>query len=170
MLLLFALLLAASGCRRVSDLWSGQSVSPDGYWIATANAMQIGDGGGATLETIVHLKRAEGANPVDALWQREPWRPFTVLRLSGQPPAPPAAAGAGNPANGVATDSHNIVATDNPQPAPVEMIWLSPTLLELAYRGPAHIDFHLDDCSGVKILLRDLSAASNAPPPDRMQP
>jgi hypothetical protein len=126
LLLLLALSLSLAGCHSAATLASAQSLSPDGYWLATSSTIQFG-GPTATLQTVVRLQHASHRpNPVDSLWSGEPWRPTTILRFT----APPAA---------------------NPSAPPVEMTWLTPTHLQLSYPTTAHIDLQLSACSGVQI-------------------
>jgi hypothetical protein len=49
-----------SGCRDVASIWSTESRSPDGQWIAVARTDQYGGPGTAGLQTTVSLKRAKG--------------------------------------------------------------------------------------------------------------
>jgi hypothetical protein len=109
---------------------STQAQSPDGFWLAVARTGSAGWFDKSDLETTVFLERREGqTNPVDSLWEHQPWRPITIVRLTHPAPAPTG--------DGL-----------------VQMRWLTPTHLEVAYRGKARLDYHLPDCSGVHIFVR----------------
>ena len=53
----------ASGCRNYDVVWSAESRSPDGYWLATAREEQ-GEGFGNAFDTTsVYLKRINSSQP-----------------------------------------------------------------------------------------------------------
>jgi hypothetical protein len=57
-----------SGCKDVATIWSAESRSPDGQWIAIARTDQYGGPGNAGIYTFVTLKRTKGPKtPIDIL-------------------------------------------------------------------------------------------------------
>jgi len=119
---------------------SARVQSPDGLWMAVARTGSAGWLDKKSLETTVYLERREGqTNPVDSLWQHQPWRPVTIARLTHPAPLPA----------GV---------------EPVQMRWLTPTHLEVAYLGHARLDYHLPNCSGIHILVEPLAEEAPAAP------
>ncbi|MGH9688518.1 MAG: hypothetical protein ACRD5K_15655 [Candidatus Acidiferrales bacterium] len=64
--LIFA--LAILGCGGVDTIWSTQLRSPDGRWLASAETVEKGGFGTASLETSVDLKWTDGSeSPKDIL-------------------------------------------------------------------------------------------------------
>jgi hypothetical protein len=61
--------LALSGCwGNPTVIWSAESPSPDGQWIAAAHTNEFSGPGNAGLYTIVDLKRTRGPkNPIQIL-------------------------------------------------------------------------------------------------------
>jgi hypothetical protein len=57
----------AFGCPEVATIWSAQSRSPDGLWLASAHTKQHGGPGTAGVETIVHLKRTNVSETPQAI-------------------------------------------------------------------------------------------------------
>jgi hypothetical protein len=51
------------GCQDVATVWSAQSRSPDGFWLARAHTEQHSGPGTAGVETIVDLKRINVPKP-----------------------------------------------------------------------------------------------------------
>lgn len=49
-----------SGCRDVGTIWTAESRSPDGQWIALAKTDQFGGPGTAGLQSTVSLQHAKG--------------------------------------------------------------------------------------------------------------
>ena len=47
----------------------------------------------------------------------------------------------------------------------VDMNWVTPSRLDLAYKGHAILDFQVVKCAGIDISLRDLSKQATAPSP-----
>lgn len=57
-----------SGCSNVATIWSGESPSPDGRWVAQAHTYQYSGPGNAGLETVVFLKHTKGPKePIQVL-------------------------------------------------------------------------------------------------------
>ena len=53
----------ASGCRNSNVIWSGESRSPDGYWLATAREERGGGFGNAYDSASVYLKQIKSSRP-----------------------------------------------------------------------------------------------------------
>jgi hypothetical protein len=104
-----------AGCEDKATIWSTESRSPDGGWIAKARTDQWGGPGTAAVISSVSLQRTEGArNEIEVL---ELWQ-----------------------------DSYPIKLT---------LRWLTPTHLEVAYRGSARVDFQAIRCAGIDISVSD---------------
>jgi len=56
-ILLFALI---SGCKDVATIWSTESTSPDGRWVAAAHTDQYGGPGTAGIQSSVSLRQVKG--------------------------------------------------------------------------------------------------------------
>src|SRR5580704_7314722 len=54
------------GCRDSAVIWSAESRSPDGHWLALASTEQFGGPGTAAVETTVYLKQ-DSRDPVEIL-------------------------------------------------------------------------------------------------------
>jgi hypothetical protein len=54
------------GCRDSAVIWSAESRSPDGHWLASASTEQFGGPGAAAVETTVNLKQ-DSRSPVEIL-------------------------------------------------------------------------------------------------------
>jgi hypothetical protein len=54
------------GCRDSAIIWSAESRSPDGHWLASARTEQFGGAGTASVETSVYLKQ-NSQPPVEIL-------------------------------------------------------------------------------------------------------
>jgi hypothetical protein len=54
--LICAVCLLAFGCRDVRTIWSAQSKSPDGKWLASAKIEQHGGPGNAGVQTLVYIE------------------------------------------------------------------------------------------------------------------
>jgi hypothetical protein len=59
--LIFVVCIWAFGCRDVRTIWSMQSKSPDGKWLASAQTEQHGGPGNAGLQTLVYIKPTDGS-------------------------------------------------------------------------------------------------------------
>jgi hypothetical protein len=112
-----------AGCKDVGTIWSTESRSPDGQWVALARTDQYGGPGTAGILSTVYLKSVKG--PQDRI---------KVLLLSTQE----------------ATSLN------------VELNWLTPSHLEIAYRQPASIDFQAIKCAAIEISVRDLSKTTSS--------
>lgn len=51
---------AALSCRDVATIWTTQSHSPDGLWVATARTDQYGGPGTAGIQSFVSLRQTRG--------------------------------------------------------------------------------------------------------------
>jgi len=54
------LCILACGCRDSDTIWSAESPSPDGRWIATARTQQYGGPGTAGIQSFVSLRQLGG--------------------------------------------------------------------------------------------------------------
>ena len=108
----------ASGCRDVATIWSAESRSPDGLWVAVARTDQYGGPGTAGILSTVFLKPTTGRQ-----------EKIEVLQLS-----------------------QNVTTID------LTLNWLTPSLLEIAYKQPASVDFQAIKCGGIDITLNDASS------------
>jgi hypothetical protein len=54
------LCVVASGCKDVKTIWSTESRSPDGQWVATAHTDQYGGPGAAGILSTVSLRQVKG--------------------------------------------------------------------------------------------------------------
>ncbi len=52
-----------SGCQDVQTIWSAETRSPDGHWLASAHTVQHFGPGTAGIITTVYLKRINDSNP-----------------------------------------------------------------------------------------------------------
>jgi hypothetical protein len=110
-----------SGCRDVATIWSAQSRSPDGQWLAKAQTDQYGGPGTAGVQTNVSLERTSDSD-----------HPADILSFSNETAYP--------------------LGITN-----VEMRWLTPSHLEVGYKGHASLDFQVVKFGGIEISVRDLS-------------
>jgi hypothetical protein len=62
-LIIIAVCTLLSGCRDYDVIWSAESLSPDGYWLATAREEQGGGFGNAYDSTSVYLKWTNSSRP-----------------------------------------------------------------------------------------------------------
>lgn len=78
LLIVICVCALASGCRDYTIVWSAESRSPDGYWLATANEKRGGGFGNAFDDMSVYLKRANvSESPIEVL-------EFSVASLASQ--------------------------------------------------------------------------------------
>jgi hypothetical protein len=62
-LLVIGVCIFGSGCRDVATIWSAESRSPDGNWLAVARTEHQGGAVTSSLLTIVYLKWLHGSQP-----------------------------------------------------------------------------------------------------------
>jgi|SRR5882762_1857631 len=62
-LILVGICFLVSGCRDSAIIWSAESRSPDGHWVASASTEQFGGPGTAYVGTHVYLKAVNGSQP-----------------------------------------------------------------------------------------------------------
>lgn len=62
-LMLIGIFASTFGCRNYDIVWSADSHSPDGYWVATAREERGGGFGSAYDSTSVYLKQVKGSRP-----------------------------------------------------------------------------------------------------------
>lgn len=67
-----------SGCRNSDVIWSGESRSPDGYWLATAREERGGGFGNAYDSASVYLKQIKSTRPPVEIFE------FSVGSLASQ--------------------------------------------------------------------------------------
>ena len=78
LLIIIGVCALVSGCQDVATIWTAETRSPDGYWIASARTDQHGGPGTAGLYTSVYLKRANVSQaPIEVLG-------FSVGELASQ--------------------------------------------------------------------------------------
>lgn len=123
-----------SGCQRAPTIWKAEAPSPDGLWLAIAQAEQNGGFGSASIDTTVGLKRTDGT--VNS------GHPTEVLEFFCQGPAP----------RPYVLDSANAGGTIG-----LTMKWLTPSHLEVTYNGKADLNLQVVKLAGIYISLRDLS-------------
>jgi hypothetical protein len=140
-----AALSLLAGCRS-GGVAAVRAASPDHVWVAVARTGPPGWFFSKRQETIVTLEcHKQRSNPVDSLWKREPWLPVTVLRMTHRAPFPLGG-------------------------ELVRLRWLTPTHLEVAYGGDTRVDYHLQNCSGIHILVEELGEASGEEMPNHAMP
>jgi hypothetical protein len=77
-LIIIGVCVLTSGCRDSKIIWSAESPSPDGHWLASASTEQFGGPGNAGLYTDVYLKRTNVREaPIEVLG-------FSIGELSSQ--------------------------------------------------------------------------------------
>jgi hypothetical protein len=62
-LIIIGVCALASGCRNYDAIWSAESRSPDGYWLATAREERGGGFGNAYDSASVYLKQIKSSRP-----------------------------------------------------------------------------------------------------------
>jgi hypothetical protein len=135
LLLMAACSAIATACVRKDDLivWKTEVPSPDGQWVASADTVQNGGFGSASIDTGVYLKRTGDSRP-----QME------VLGFNCQGPVP-------HPY--VLDNAANRGGTIN-----LAMRWITPTHLHVTYQGHPDIGLQVVKYAGIEITLQDLSA------------
>jgi hypothetical protein len=114
------------GCQGDPTVWKKDFRSPDGAWVATARTKQWGGFGSAWVETSVSIQK------VDKTVNRG--KPFDVLSYPG--------GGVGGPA---------YVLSDANADHDLQVIWLSPTHLQIAHKSAIDPDLEVVRFSDVDI-------------------
>jgi hypothetical protein len=126
-----------SGCvqRDSMVVWKAEAPSPDGRWVASADTVQNGGFGSASIDTTVYLKRAGASgdpHPVLTFHCHDAVRHPYVLD---------------NVANGGG-------AID------LQMQWQSPTRLQVSYNGHADLTLATDHYKDIEVKKLNMSDAS----------
>jgi hypothetical protein len=126
------------GCA-TPTVWHAELPSPDGKWIAIAETQQNGGFGTASISTTVSLKPTHLSNA-----------PMDVLGFSCEDPVPRAY---------TLDNTANVGGTID-----LKMQWITPTHLDVTYRG--HPDVYLQTVKlwGADISLRNLSSDNSVTP------
>ena len=134
-LMILGMCLFGAGCGSSDTIWREDLRSPDGLWLASADAVQNGGFGSASIQTQVYLEKSNGSKP-----RKE------VLGFSCEGPA-------GRPyvLDNIANKGGTI---------DLEMKWVSPSHLEVTYNGRASINLQLPNYDGVEVSLRVPSRGS----------
>lgn len=114
------------GCHNDPTVWIKDVRSPNGAWIATARTRQWGGFGSAWVETSVSIQKVD--KTVNS------GKPFDVLSYPG--------GGAGGPA---------YVLSDANADHDLQVIWLSPTHLQIAHKSAINPDLEVIRFSDVDI-------------------
>jgi hypothetical protein len=128
LLLLVGVCVLVSGCKGGSEkIWSAESKSSDGLWLASASTIAQSGFGTGYIGTRVYLKPTNSSQP-----------PLEIAEFSYEYEVPP----------GITS---------------VEMKWLTPTHLEVSYKGHATVAFQAVKCAGIDISVRDVSNEAAKP-------
>ncbi len=119
------------GCGR-DAIWKETLQSPDGQWLASAETIQNGGFGSASIETSIYLKKDNVLNPL---------KEVLAFQCEGPAPRPYVV-------DNVANKGGTINLT---------MKWLTPSHLEVTYNGRASINFQVVKYEGIDISVRELS-------------
>jgi len=125
LLALLGLSLCLCGCKNPQIVWSLESKSPDGKFVATAQAFANGGFGVSGIPaTFVYLNWAVGSQ-----------KPKEILEFANE--------------------------SDTPQGEAVEIKWLAPTQLQVAYRKDSQeLQFQTVKFGDVNITVIDMSKSS----------
>jgi hypothetical protein len=131
---LFAIGLCLLGisCGNPPTIWKAEARSPDGLWIASAQTIQNGGFGLASIDTVVYLRRTNRSEP-----------PTEVLGLSCHGPAP----------RPYVLDKANAGGTID-----LTMKWVTPFHLEVTYDNHPDLYFQVVKIGGIDISALDLSS------------
>jgi hypothetical protein len=136
LLIILGLCVLAVACERAPTVWKAEARSPDGSWIASARTVQNGGFGSAHIDTIVYLKWTKDSNP-----------PQEVLGFACHGPVP-------RPY--VLDNAANAGGTID-----LTMKWVTPSHLEVTYKGHPDLYFQVVRIAGIDISARDLSSRAN---------
>jgi hypothetical protein len=134
-LMLLGTWIFGAGCGSSNTIWREDLRSPDGLWVASADAVQNGGFGSASIQTQVHLEKSNGSKP-----RKE------VLGFSCEGPA----------ARPYVLDN----IANKGGTIDLEMKWVSPSHLEVTYNGRASINLQVPNYDGVEVSLRVPSRGS----------
>lgn len=134
-LVLLGISFLGVGCGSSNTLWREELRSPNGLWLASADAVQNGGFGSASIQTQVYLQSASGSKPMKE-----------VLGFSCEGPA----------ARPYVLDN----IANRGGTIDLEMKWVSPSHLEVTYNGRASINFQLPNYDGVEVSLKVPSGGS----------
>ena len=126
--------IAATACVRKEDLivWKAETPSPDGEWIASADTVQNGGFGSASVDTSVYLRRKTGSQLATQI---------LVFHCHGAVPHPY-----------VLDNVANHGGTIN-----LSMQWITPSHLRVSYNGHPDLNLQTVKYWGVDITAQDLS-------------
>ncbi len=122
-----------AGCGSANTIWREELRSPDGVWLASADAVQNGGFGSASIQTQVYLEKTNGSKP-----RKE------VLGFSCEGPA----------ARPYTLDN----VANKGGTIDLRMKWLSPSHLEVTYNGRATLNLQLTDYDGIEVSLKVTSS------------
>src|ERR1700679_2799028 len=117
------------GCRYDPTVWKKDFRSPDGAWVATARTEQWGGFGSAWVETTVSIRKVNGTV--------NHGKPFDVFSYPG---------GGEIPKTYVRSD-------DNSDPN-LQMVWLTPTHLQITHKSPVDPDLEVIRFSNIDISFQ----------------
>jgi hypothetical protein len=129
--------LLASGCGGPPTIWKAEIPSPNGLWIASVRTIQHGGFGTASIDTVVYLQQASGAQP-----------PTQILAFDCQGPAP-----------------RPYVLSDANAGGTIDLTvkWLSPSHLYVTYDKHPDLYFQVVRMAGIDISVRNLSSPDGQP-------
>lgn len=142
LLIVWISLAAITACTGKEDLvvWRAKETSPDKQWQASADTVQNGGFGSASVDTAVYLKRtSDQKSPQEVL----------VFHCRGPVPHPYVLDNVAN--SGGTIDLH--------------MTWVSPIHLHVTYSGHPDIEFQVVKYGEVAITAQDLSDAAPSSQP-----
>jgi len=134
-LMLLVTWIFGAGCGSSNTIWREDLRSPDGLWLASADSVQNGGFGSASIQTQVYLETSNGSKP-----RKE------VLGFSCEGPA----------ARPYVLDN----VANKGGTIDLEMKWVSPSRLEVTYNGRASINLQLPSYDSVEISLKIPSRSS----------
>lgn len=128
-LMLLGTWIFGAGCGSSNTIWREDLRSPDGLWLASADAVQNGGFGSASIQAQVYLEKSNGSKP-----RKE------VLGFSCEGPA----------ARPYVLDN----VANKGGTIDLEMKWVSPSHLEVTYNGQASINLQVPNYDGVEVSLK----------------
>jgi len=131
--------IVATACVRKEDLivWKAETTSPDGVWVASADTVQNGGFGSASVDTSVYLRRKTSSQPRTEI---------LVFHCHGAVPH-----------QYVLDNVANHGGTIN-----LNMQWISPSHLHVSYDGHPDLNMQVVKYWGVEITAQDLSESPRA--------
>jgi hypothetical protein len=128
-LMLLGTWIFGAGCGSSNTIWREELRSPGGLWVASADAVQNGGFGSASIQTQVYLETANGSRA-----RKE------VLGFSCEGPA----------ARPYVLDN----IANKGGTIGLEMKWVDPSHLEVTYNGRSSINLQLPSYGGVEVSLK----------------